>query len=394
MAVSLNKKKAPRLPAKARRGGVYPRPPMPSSPKAGSVIEQWSGMIHSLGRPIKPREVIVFTSQLSLMLEIGTSLNDALSALRDQIKNPAFKEVIQGMLRDIKEGRQLSDAMKRHPRVFDNVFVSMIRAGETGGFLKEIIDRIVEMQEKRQALIAQVRSALTYPVVLCIIGTLVVIFVLVGILPRFTVFFEGKEDILPFTTRFLMAMSASLRGYWWAYLIGGTGLAVGVKLCKESEQGQALIDRFCVRAPIVGRLFNKIYTCQLLRILGHLMESQVVLLEALEVTRATIKNRYFTEFIDGTIAHVKQGGRFSQPFAGYPYIMESVKQMVATGDEAGNLPSVMLRLAEFYDTEIDQELKTLSSMIEPAGLIVMGGVVGLIVSSVILPMFKIARAMH
>ncbi len=380
MAISPNRKTPP---LSAKTLGAPPK----------SASEQWGGIIHGFGRSIKSREVIFFTSQLSLMLEIGTPLKNALSALRDHIKNPAFKEVIQDMLRDIEEGRQLSDAMKRHPRLFNNVFISMIRAGETGGFLKEIIDRIVEMQERRQALIAQVRSAMTYPVVLCIMGILVVVFILVGILPKFTVFFEGKESILPFTTRFLMTMSASLRGYWWAYLIGIAGLAVGLKFWKDTEQGQALIDRFYVSAPIVARLFNKIYTCQLLRTLGHLMESQVPLLEALEVTRATIKNRYFTNFIDRIMDHVQQGGKLSQPFAAYPYIMDTVKQMVATGEEAGNLPPVMLRLAKFYDTEVNQELKTLSSIIEPLGLIVMGAVVGLIVSSVILPLFKLSRVM-
>jgi type IV pilus assembly protein PilC len=382
MAISLNsKEKAPRLPVKGQPASLL---------KPGPLIKQWSGM----RRPIKPREVILFASQLSMMLEIGTSLNNALSALRYQVKNPAFKEVIQAMILDIEEGRQLSDAMKRHPRLFNSVFVSMIRAGETGGFLKEIIDRIVEMQEKRQALIAQVRSAMTYPLVLCILGILVVVFVLVGVLPKFTTFFEGKENILPFTTRFLMTMSASVRGYWWAYLIGGTGLAVFLKFWKDSEQGQAVLDRFCVSAPIVAGLFNKMYTCQLLRTLGHLMESQVPLLEALEVTRATVKNRYFKDFIDSIMANVEQGGKFSQTFGAYPYIMDTVKQMVATGEEAGNLPPVMLRLAKFYNTEVDRELKSLSSIIEPLGLIVMGAVVALIVSSVILPLFRIAQAIH
>jgi type II secretory pathway component PulF len=191
-----------------------------------------------------------------------------------------------------------------------------------------------------------------------------------------------------------MTMSASVRGYWWAYLIGGTGLAVFLKFWKDSEQGQALLDRFCVSAPIVAGLFNKMYTCQLLRTLGHLLESQVPLLEALEVTRATVKNRYFKDLIDRTIANVEQGGKFSQTFAVYPYIMDTVKQMVATGEEAGNLSPVMLRLAKFYDTEVDHQLKSLSSIIEPLGLIVMGAVVALIVSSVILPLFRIGQAIH
>jgi type II secretory pathway component PulF len=365
-----------------------------SSPKTGSLSEQLSRLLRGFGRPVKPREMIFFNSQLSLMLEIGTSLNDALGALRDQIENQAFKEAIQDMLRDIEEGRQLSDAMNRHPRIFDDIFISMIRAGETGGYLKETIDRIAEMQEKRLALITQLRSALTYPVVLCIISLLVVVFALVGILPKFARFFEGKEHILPITTRFLMTMSASMQGYWWAYLIGAAGLVLGLRFFKQSEPGQVLIDRFCVSAPIVARLFNKIFTCQMLRTLGHLMGSQVTILDALGVTRATIRNRYFRKFIDRIAVHVEHGGRFSEPFAAYPYIMDTVKQMVTTGDDAGNLPTVMLRLAEFYDTEVEQELKTLASIIEPLGLIVMGAVVGTIVASVILPMFKLAGALH
>lgn len=386
MAISVNKRqKVPPLPSKS---------PPESGSKSRSFMAEWSEQIRNLGRRVSHREVIFFTSQLSLMLEIGTSLNVALKALGDQIKNPAFQQVIQTMLRDVEEGHQLSAAMRRHPKLFNNIFVSMIKAGETGGFLKEIIDRIVEMQEKRQALIAQVRAALTYPAILCVVGILVIVFVLVGILPRFMGFFEGKEHILPITTRLMMTMSHSLRDYWWAYLIGVAGLAIGFKFFASSGPGQAFFDLFCVRAPIVSRLFNKIYTCQLLRTLGHLMESQVPLLEALLVCRGTMRNRYFTDFIDRIRDHVEQGGKFSQPFATNPHIMDTVKQMVATADETGNLSPVMLRLAKFYDTEVEQELKTLSTIIEPLGLIVMGAVVGLIVSSVILPMFKIAQAMH
>ena len=351
-------------------------------------------MLKFSGRKIKAKEIIFFTSQLSLMLEVGTPLTSSLTAIENQTKNPAFKEVIHAMGRDIEEGLQLSDAMRRHPQVFNHVFISMIKAGETGGFLQGILDRLAEMQEKRQALIAQLRSTLTYPAILCLVGLLVVIFVLVGVLPKFTTFFAGKESILPITTRFLMAMSKSLRGYWWLYLISFAGLIVALKLWKESEPGQALIDRFCVSAPMVARLYNKIYTCQLLRTLGHLMSSQVPLLEALEVTQATIRNRYFSRFITQIINHVEKGGRFAQPFTTYPYILDSVKQMVATGEEVGNLPTVMLRLAGFYDTEVDRELKNIASLIEPIALMLLGGVVGVIVASVILPLFKLAHAVH
>jgi type IV pilus assembly protein PilC len=346
------------------------------------------------GNKIRSKEVIFFTSQLALMLEVGTPLINALNAMKKQTKNPAFQEVIQAMARDIEEGQQLSDAMRRHPKVFDHVFISMIRAGETGSFLTGILNRIAEMQEKRQALIAQLKSTLTYPAFLCVVGLLVVVFVLVGILPKFTAFFAGKESVLPLTTRFLMALSVSLRGYWWVYIIATVGIIMGFKLWKNSELGQMMLDRACVSAPILSRLYNKIYTCQLLRTLGHLMDSQVPLLEALEVTRSTIKNRYFRDFLNKITDHVKQGGRFSHTFTTYPYILDSVKQMVATGEEVGNLPTVMLRLADFYDTEVDLELKNISSLIEPIALVLLGGVVGVIVGSVILPLFKLAHAVH
>jgi type II secretory pathway component PulF len=295
---------------------------------------------------------------------------------------------------DLEEGRQLSDAMSRHPQIFSTIFVSMVKAGETGGYLKGILDRTVEMQEKRQALITQVRTTLMYPVVLCVLSTVVVIFVLAGILPKFTVLFEGKESVLPFTTRFLMAMSASLQQYWWVYIVFSVGLIVVLKLWKDSNHGQTLIDRFSVSAPLFSRISNKIYTAQLLRTLGKLMESQVPLIEALKVTQDTFSNRYFRHFIANIMSHVEQGGKFSRPFADYPYVMESAKQMVVTGEEVGKLPNVMLRLAVFYDTEIEQELKKIASMIEPVALIIMGIVVGLIVSSVILPIFKLSHTIR
>jgi type II secretory pathway component PulF len=361
-------------------------------PKA--VAEGLSRITHLFSKPIKTREVIFFTSQLSLMLEIGTPLKNALTAIRNQTKNDAFKKVIYSMVLDVEGGRQLSEAMKRHPRVFNSVFINMVKAGETGGFLHEILLRIVEMQEKRQVLLTQIRSALTYPIFLCILGSVVVVFVLVGVLPKFTAVFSGKEHILPLTTRFLMALSASLRGYWWVYLMGCSGLVIGLKLFKDSAQGKTLIDWSSIKLPLIAGMSNKINTCSMLRTLGHLMESAVPILQALDVTRDTIKNQYFGQFIEQIQEHVRQGGKFAQPFSNYPFILDSVKQMVATGEEIGDLPNVMLRLAKFYDAEVDRELKTLSAMIEPMALIAMGAVVGVIVSSVVLPLFKLAHALH
>jgi type II secretory pathway component PulF len=270
----------------------------------------------------------------------------------------------------------------------------MIKAGETGGYLKEILDRIVDMEEKRLALITEIKTALTYPLFLCILSTLTVGFIMVAVLPKFVVLFEGKEHVLPWTTRFLIAASHSLREYGWVYLLAGTGLAVFLPYYKNSEQGQAVIDRLLVSGPWIAGLANKIYTCELMRTLGSLMASRVPLLEALEATRETTANRHFRKFIDQIVTHVQQGGKFSQPLADFPFIQPSVKQMVATGEETGNLPKVLLRLAKFYDAEVDRNLKAMAAKIEPLALLVIGGIVGVIVTSVILPIFKLSQALH
>ena len=345
-------------------------------------------------KPIKPEELVFFLSQLSLMLEIQMPLRNALENIGNQTDNLIFKTALQAVIVEIEEGRQLSEALGHHPALFKPLYVSMIKAGETGGYMKEILDRIVEMEEKRLALTTQIKTALTYPLFLCILSMVTVGFIMVAVLPKFIVLFEGKTHILPWTTRFLIATSQSLREYGWVYLIAGTGLAVLLPYFKNSQQGQAVIDRLLVSGPWIASIANKIYTCELMRTLGSLMTSRVPLLEALEVTRGTTANRHFRKFIDQIVAHVQQGGKFSQPLADFPFIPPSVKQMVATGEETGNLPKVLLRLAKFYDGEVDRDLKAIAAKIEPLALLVIGGIVGVIVTSVILPIFKLSQALH
>ncbi len=347
-----------------------------------------------LGRRVNSKEVMFFTSQLSLMLEIDTPLSLALKSVAQEVQNPLFRSVILDMQTKIEGGRQLSEAMREHPRIFNRQTVSMIKAGETGGFLTKILDRVVQMQEKRQVVMTQLRSALTYPTVLLLFGLFVTVFVLVGVLPKFTAFFEGKEEILPFTTRFMMATSDSMRSYWWVYILGVAGLIVLGMIFHQSRRGRRILDKLLISGPVVSNLANKIYTCELLRTLGYLMDSQVPLLEAMTVTRPTVWNQYYRQFVERIRISIEQGGRFSQPFSTYPYIPETVKQMVAIGEEAGKLPEVLMRLVRYYDMEIEQDLKKFAALIEPIALIVMGGLVGVIVSSIILPLFKLSQALH
>lgn len=383
MAIKFKPEKTPEAAAVSRAlPSVQPNRPIPT------------GIFDRFVRPVKPEEVMFFTSQLSLMLEIDAPVAVALKTIANEIHSPVFKAVIIAMSQDIEEGRQLSEAMNRHSRIFNNQFVSMVKAGEAGGFLNKILDRIVEIQEKRQVLKAQITTALTYPAVLCVLGLVVVVFILVGVLPKFSAFFAGKEAILPWTTRFLMTLSASLKYYWWVYILSSAGLVLGLGYWGKSAPGRALRDRLLISGPLVSGLANKIYTCEMLRMLGHMLESQVPLLEALKVIRPTIGNQYYRRFVDEIRETVDQGGRFSQPFAAYPYIPPTVKQMVVIGEETGKLPFVMLRLVQFYSLEIEQDLKKFAARIEPAALIVMGAIIGLIVSSITLPLLRLSQALR
>ena len=195
----------------------------------------WKRLLGFFKKPVSSGELIFFNSQLSLMMEIGMPLTGALQTMADQTKNPAFRQIIGAMVRDLEGGRQLSDAMGAYPEVFDPVYTSLIKAGETGGFLKKTLDAVVAMQEKKQVFVSQMRSTMTYPVVLCVTSLAVVVFVLIGILPKFTVLYEGKEAILPFNTRFLIAASASLQGYWWAYISGTIAFISGVTYCLKAK---------------------------------------------------------------------------------------------------------------------------------------------------------------
>jgi type IV pilus assembly protein PilC len=269
----------------------------------------------------------------------------------------------------------------------------LIKAGETGGFLSKILNRLVDIQEKRKAFISQLRSTLTYPIILCFAATGVIVFVLIGILPRFMIVFQGKEALLPMSTSILVWFSNLLRYYWWLCLFFLFFIGLGLKIYIKSDLGKRHIDLFMLKAPLANRLCNKIYTNQFLRTMGSLLESRVSLLDALEVSKGALSNLYYRHMIDEIVDYVQSGGHFSTKVLSNPYLLEPVKQMLVTAEESGTLSTVMLKLADYYDTEIERDLKTISSLIEPVALVLIGGVVGLIVSSVILPLFRIAHSL-
>jgi type IV pilus assembly protein PilC len=352
------------------------------------------GLAAALTGRVPPRELLFFTSQLSLMLETGASLTDALGAIAAQTENALFRGVLERITTDVTGGKMFSSSLATHPKVFSTIYVSMVRAGEKGGFLNDMLRRLTEFQRLRQELSSKIWSNLAYPAVLTLMSLSVVIFMMTYVLPKFLEVFEGKEDILPLPTKLLMATSYSLMDYWYIYLAAALGLIVGGVSWLRTATGRRQWDRWKLRIPLTGKICQLLYASRLLRTLGVMLESGVPLLDGVDVTSGTVGNQEYVGFLVQLSDSVERGQRLADSFQHSPLFTPTIKQMVNTGEMSGNTGMVMLRMADHYDNVVAERLKGLTSLLEPLIVAAMGVTVGFIAMALFLPLFKISRAVH
>jgi type II secretory pathway component PulF len=338
------------------------------------------------------KERMFFTEQLALLLETGTALHAALQLLKQQSGNPGFVRVIDALHHDIAEGKTFSTALARHPSLFPVTYVNLVGAAENGGFLDKVLRELVEMDERREQLHSKLISALSYPVFLILFSTAVVIFVLVAVFPKFADLFSSIRDQLPVTTIALMNASTLLLNYWWALLAGLLASGTAVVYWLRTPRGGEMLDRFKLRTFYLRDIFVQLYLVQSLRVMGLSLGNGVSVMDTLASCRDVVENRLYRRFINQVEAKVQEGEGLAAAFAEAEFIPPAVRQMVSTGEETGNLPRVMSRVAAYYERELDKRLAAFARAVEPMMLIVMGAVVGLIVSSLILPIFKLSRA--
>ena len=343
---------------------------------------------------IPPREIIFFVDQLSLMLSTGTPLNKSIQTISFQVRNSAFRQILQNIIRDIEDGRLLSEAMSKYPDVFSSVYISMIMAGESGGFLKEMLERIVSLETKNQEFLATIKAALYYPVFLSIFAVSVVLFIIVYVFPKFGSMFEEIYDSLPVTTKVLMASSNFFISYWHFIIILTGILWYALFKFISGDKGRMYVDTIKLRIPLIKDFFIKVYVSRLMRTLGALVNGNVPLLDSLTISSGVVGNKVFAKLIDNIYESVEGGKTISQPVSESPYFPEIVKQMISTGEDTGTLDKVMPRLADYYDKDIEMTLKKITTVMEPVLLVVMGGVIGVIVISLILPIFKLTKSIH
>ena len=338
------------------------------------------------------RDRIFFTEQLSLLLETGTPLHAALQALEKHIDNPRMAKLINSLIEDVTSGKSFSFALAKHPELFSGTYVSLVGAAEEGGFLDSVLLELMKMDEKREELRSTVISALSYPAFLIGFSVFVVIFVLVAVFPKFSDMFSTIADQLPITTIVLMNASHVLIQYWIPITGGITAGLAGLIWWLRTPAGKDALDRFKLKAFGIRDIFIQIYLIQSMRVLGLSLANGVTVPDSLASCREVVSNKVFQRFLNSVEEKVNEGGGFAAAFQTASFIPPLVRQMVRTGEETGNLPKILSRVADYYERELAKQLASFSRMVEPVMLIVMGGVVGLIVSSLILPIFKLSQA--
>jgi len=346
----------------------------------------------SFGAKISSNDRRFFTEQLALMLETGSNLYQALSVLHEQGEQQAMTEVIGELKEAVASGRTFSSALSDHPKIFSTSYVNLVAASESGSFMHEVLTELLQMEEKADELSSTVRSALAYPLLLSVFSLIVIVFVLVVVFPKFSVMFAKIHDQLPLSTIVLLNASDFLRGYWMQTIAGLTAAGLLLNRWKNSPNGRATLDRFKVTLPGIKHIFMQIYLVQSLRVMSLSLTNGVNIIDTLKASREVVQNDLVRSFYAGVEEQVQQGNGVAIGFENSVLIPSLAQQMIATGEESGNLPKVMSRLADFYERELKKRLKAFSSMAEPIMIMVMGLIVGVIVSSLILPIFKLSRA--
>lgn len=334
------------------------------------------------------KDVMIFTQDLAALLEAGLPLDRALTILIDAAEKEGFKGVVGEILKTVQGGGYLSDALRKHPKIFSTFYVNMVRAGEAGGVLEPVLLRLGAFLESSQDLRDYIKSALVYPVFLVLVGGVSIIILLTFVLPKFSIIFSDMGQTIPFTTRFLLRFSELLRSYWWA-ILGLLGMVFFLmRRYLQTPAGRLKFDRRKMNLPVVGNLVRKIEVARFARTLGTLTKSGVPILQALSLVKDIMVNQVIARSMGEICERVKEGERLSRPLNEMKIFPSLAVQMITVGEETGRLDSMLLRVAENYEKIVKDMVKRFISFLEPAMILAMGVVVGFIVISMLMAIFS------
>lgn len=359
--------------------------------KGGGIKGLLSGGI-SLGSKVKLQDKVIFSRQFATMINAGVPIVQSLNILREQSESPKLKTTVADVSKQVEGGATLASALASHPEVFNAIYVNMVKAGETGGILDQVLDRLATQQEKDAAVVSKVRSAMIYPAVITTATVSAFFFLMTVIVPKLSSIFQDAGAALPWYTKLMLLISGFLVHDWFIVIGGVVAVVVAFSRWRKTTKGRRTIDRLMLKAPIFGPILIKVNIARFARTFGSLMASGISVLDAINATKSALGSTVYQDELAAVAQKVKNGRPMSEHIRASKHFPAIVGQMLSVGEETGQMDTILLKLADFYEKEVDTVVEGITSIIEPILIIVLGGMVGFIVISVFGPISSIGNS--
>lgn len=353
------------------------------------VPETWLTRDITIGNPVKLQHLVIYLRQFATLLKAGVSVVESTKILAKQTDSKALKKALMDIEANLREGVQLSEATSKHSKIFSPMYINMVKAGEAGGNMDETLERLAEHYEKQHNTRQKVIAAVSYPAVIAVLAILVVIFLLVSIVPTFVGMFEDFGGELPAITKFVLAASEFMQSFWWLIMLLLLGVVAGLSAMKKNKQTQYYLDFAILRMPIFGKMMQKAVLARMTRTLSSLFSSSVPILQALSIVENVVENEVVGRVVRESRDALEIGQSMTGPMKKHWAFPPLVTQMIAIGEETGSLDAMLGKVADFYEKEVETSTDQLKSLIEPIMIVVLAGLVGTIVTSIMIPMFDI-----
>ncbi len=374
--------------AKLRKSGIFPTEIAQAQQPTATGL---SKPVFAFSERVTLAETSVMTRQFSTLLGAGISLMEALTALIEQIEKPVGKKVWSDVREGVKEGLSLADALTRHPKTFSPLYRQMVRAGEASGTLDRILVRLADTLESQVRLKNKLFSIMTYPILMLIVSSLILVFLISFVVPKVTAIFADMKQALPLPTVILLAVSDFLRGYGWLLILIGIAAAVGIRRRIGTPKGREAYDRFVLKVPFAGKIVKMVAISRFTRTLATLLASGVSLLPALEIVQQIVGNKMLEDAIEDARGNIREGESIAEPLRRSGLFPPLVTHMIAIGEKSGDLERMLQKVSDAYDNEVETVVTGMTSLLSPLLLLGMGGVVLFIVLAILLPIFEVSQ---
>jgi type IV pilus assembly protein PilC len=354
----------------------------------------YTSKLSSAFHRVKTGDVVLFTRQLSSMLESGLTLLRALEIFKDQVQNPALMEVLEAVVNDVENGKSFSAAIAKHPKVFSNIYVSLIRAGEKSGLLDKVLLRLADNMEKQQKLRSTIKGALMYPIIVIVLMVVVVVVMMIFVIPQLSVLYKNLNIPLPLPTKIVMGLSDITVRFWPITLGIVVALFFAYQRWSKTEDGRLIIDNLKLKMPIFGNLIRKTILAEFSRTFGLLVGTGTLVVEALMETADTADNIYYKNAISDVAKQVEKGVSIGDAMAYYSLFTPMLVQLVKIGEQTGKVDETLMKASEYFEREVDQSVKTLTTAMEPFIMIILGVGVAFLIISVITPIYSLISSIQ